>query len=303
MVLDSLFPVFALLAVGALLKRFGLTTTEFLKTADRLIYFIFFPALLFWKIGGGDGALSGDAAYLFAAACAVLTVYFISTLFIRFRVSAFQAGSFSQSCYRFNTYIGMAIVVSALGEEGVRYFGILIGFLIPLINVLAVSTLTWFAGETYPARQRLVMTARAIVSNPLIIACLSGIVYSRLGGGFPVFVDNLFRLSASVTLPLALLSIGGSLTFRSLKGNLGVSLTAALFKLVVLPMTGYGFLELFGVEGLPHRVGLIFFALPASTAIYVLSAQLKSDTQLASAAIVLSTLLSAIPLSVVLAGF
>ena len=54
MVFASLFPVFALLLLGHLLKRFGLTNEAFLNTSDRLIYFIFFPMLLFWKIGGAD---------------------------------------------------------------------------------------------------------------------------------------------------------------------------------------------------------------------------------------------------------
>lgn len=303
MVLESLFPVFALLALGSVLRRCQFTTAEFLKTSDRLIYFIFFPVLLFWKIGGAGRAADFEADYLLAALCTVMTAYLLSTLYIRIAVPAFQAGTFSQSCYRFNTYIGMAIVLGALGEEGVRYFGILIGFMIPVINVLAVSTLTWFSGEICPMGQRLRLTARAVATNPLIIACLSGMLYARWVGGFPVSVDNLFRLSAAITLPLALLSIGGSLTFSSVRGRIGLSAVAAMFKLVVMPLSGLGFLRLFQVEGTPYQVSLIFFALPASTAIYVLSAQLNSDTQLASASIVMSTLLSAISLSIVLAGF
>ncbi|MGD9016927.1 MAG: AEC family transporter [Desulfobacterales bacterium] len=306
MVLNSLFPVFALLAMGALFKRIGLTTDAFLSAADRLIYFIFFPALLFWKIGASKGQAlpgSGGGAYLWAAACAVVTIFILSTIYLRLKVTPFQAGSFSQSCYRFNTYIGMAIIVSALGEEGVRTFGVLIGVLIPLINLLAVSTLTWFAGDTYPVRQRIQMTVRALVSNPLIAACLAGIAYSRFVGQFPVFIDNLLRLSASMSLPLAILSIGGSLTLSSLRGHFSTALAAAVFKLVALPLVGYGFLRWFGVTGIPYQVTMVFFVLPASTAIYVLSGQLKSDTRLASAAIVLSTVLSAIPLSMVLASF
>ncbi|MFZ7125915.1 MAG: AEC family transporter [Desulfobacterales bacterium] len=300
MVVESLFPVFALLTLGAALKHYGLTTPSFLATSDRLVYFIFFPALLFWKIGAGSASMADHGGYLLAAACAVLSVHLLSTLFILWRVPPFQAGSFSQSCYRFNTYIGMAVVLGAFGEPGVRYFGILIGFLIPLINVLAVSTLIWFSGNAYSARQRFRMTARALVSNPLIIACAAGLAYAGLIGEFPVYIENFFRLSASITLPLALLSIGGSLTLSGAKGNLGLSTAAALFKLVVLPLAGWGFLRLFSVEALPFKVCLVFFALPASTAIYVLSAQLNSDTQLASAAIVLSTLLSAVSLTIVL---
>lgn len=103
-----------------------------------------------------------------------------------------------------------------------------------------------------------------------------------------------------VTLPMALLSIGGALTFKGVKQHLPVSLLAAFFKLMLLPVLGYLAYSLFGVDGLPFRVGMIFFAMPASTAIYVLSSQLNSDTELASSAIVVSTLLSFFSLSVVL---
>ena len=52
MVLNSLFPVFALVVLGVCLKHFKITGEVFLQTSDRLVYFIFFPAMLFWKIGG-----------------------------------------------------------------------------------------------------------------------------------------------------------------------------------------------------------------------------------------------------------
>ena len=142
MVLNNLFPVFALLLFGHLLKRVGLTHDAFLKTADKLIYYIFFPALLFWKIGAAASDQVGDPGLYKAAICAVVSVYVISSLYIKvFSVPAYQAGSFSQSCYRFNTYIGMAVILNALGEDGARQFSILIGLIIPIINILAVSTL------------------------------------------------------------------------------------------------------------------------------------------------------------------
>ncbi len=299
-VLNGLFPVFALIALGRFLRHFQMTTDAFLKTSDRLVYFIFFPAMLFWKIGGArsDGGI--DWAFCLAAICAVLVLYVLSTLYIMFAVSDYEAGSFSQSCYRFNTYIGMAIVLNALGEEGARHFGIMVGFAIPVINVLAVSTLIWFSGRSFTFRERSRLTLKALVSNPLIIACIAGILYARLVNTFPVFIDNAFRLTTSVTLPLALLSIGGVLTIDNLRGYFSLSLVAALFKLLVLPAIGYLFLRLFGVTGTPFSVGMIFFALPTSTAIYVLSSQLNSNTDLASSAIVLSTLLSFVSLTVIL---
>ena len=144
------------------------------------------------------------------------------------------------------------------------------------------------------------LTGKALVSNPLILGCLAGIGYSNLVGWFPVFISNSLSLISMVALPLALISIGGSLTFAGARGNLGLSFLAASLKLILLPGIGWVFFYLFNVTGLPFKVGLIFFALPASTAIYVLSSQMNSDTNLASSAIVLSTLLSFFSLSFIL---
>jgi predicted permease len=301
MVLNNLFPVFALLLFGHLLKRTGFTPDTFLKIADRLIYYIFFPVLLFWKIGAAASDHLGDPGLYKAAICAVVSIYILSSLYIKFfRVPAYQAGSFSQSCYRFNTYIGMAIMLNALAEDGARQFSILIGLIIPIINILAVSTLSWYSEKKVSLPQRMGLTAKALISNPLIIACISGIVYWKLIGGFPVFIDNTFRLASFVTLPLALFSIGGALTLSSMKDHFKLSLVACVFKLAILPLVGYLFLNAFDATGISFKVGMIYFTLPTSTALYILSSQLSSDTQLASAAIALSTILSFISLSIAL---
>jgi len=299
MVLSSLFPVFVLLLLGSLLKKWHLTNDDFLKQSDRMVYFIFFPVLLFWKIGGADTESSISWNLCASGLVAIAVIYLVSAVAMKvFNVPNFKAGTFSQSCYRFNTYIGMAIVYNALGDEGVKHFGILIGFMIPFINVLAVSTLIWYSGKSIALWGRITATIKESVTNPLIIACVAGLVYANTVNVFPVFLDNAFRLSAAVALPLALLSIGGALTLKSLKGNLLLSTAASVIKLLIMPVAGYFILKLFHVSGVPFKVGMIYFTLPASASIYVLSAQLNSDTDLASAAVVLSTLLSFFSLTV-----
>ena len=301
MIVNALVPVLALLLFGALLKRWRLTDSGFLQTSDRLIYYVFFPMMLFWKIGGAPLALDSAWRFLLASVLAVATVFAASLLYIRLRpVPDFQAGSFSQGCYRFNTYIGMAVVLNALGESGAQLYGILVGLLIPLINIMAVSVLIWHGENQQVRRNRLLFTIRQLASNPLILGCLVGIVYSRLIGFFPTSIDNTLKLMSQVTLPMALFSIGGSLSFASLRHNLGHALAAAAIKLALLPLAGLFFLWLFGVSGLAWQVCMLFFTLPASTAIYILSSQLRSDLDLASAVIVCSTLCSFVSMSLVL---
>jgi predicted permease len=303
MVLNSLFPVFALIIMGMALRHCRLTDSDFLKTADRLVYFILFPALLFWKIGGSPPSSAINGPFYLALAMAVGVIYLLSLAYIRWRVPAFQAGTFSQSCYRFNTYIGMAVVMAVLGDDGIRPFGIMIGFFIPMNNILAVATLSWFAEGQSSGVGRIRQTTRAVMANPLILACLGGLVYSHAIGAFPVFIDNGLGLMAGLTLPLALLSIGGALNLSGLRDNWKLSLVSAGFKLAALPLIGWAMLRWMDIGGINLTIGMIYFALPISPATYVLSAQMKSDTRLASATIFVSTALSIFSLAAVLALF
>ena len=299
LVLSSLFPVFSLLLIGSLLKRLKLTNEMFLKLSDRLVYFIFFPVLLFWKIGGAEAGRFVNWNLCIAVLVSIAATYIISALALRlFNISDYKAGSFSQSCYRFNTYIGMAIIFYAFGEEGIKYFGLLIGFAIPFINILAVSTLIWYSGKTTSSGHRLGIFFKEIFTNPLVLACAAGLAYSRMIGSFPAYIDNTFRLMSAAALPLALISIGGALTMKGLRGNFSISTIGSIIKLFCLPLVGFFVLRELQVIGLPFKVGMIFFMLPTSASIYVLSSQLNSDTELASSAIVLSTILSFFSLSV-----
>jgi len=299
--LNALFPVLALMLAGIAFKRWRITDDAFLGTSDRLVYFVFFPLMLFWKIGSAPLQFDDGWRYLLAAALAVLTVCILSLVFIRlWPVGRFQAGSFNQGCYRFNTYIGMAVVINAFGSAGAQLYGILAGLIIPMINVLIVSVLIWFREDGNPGGGRFATTIRHLLTNPLIIACVAGMLYSRFVGFFPTSIDNTLKLLSQVTLPLALFSIGGSLTFANIRDNMSLALAAAVFKLAVLPLVGLFFLHLFGITGLAWKVSMLFFALPTSTAIYILSSQLHSDTELASAVIVMSTVLSFASMSLVL---
>lgn len=303
MVIQHIFPVFFMLLLGAVLRRRGITSEVFLKNSDRLVYYIFFPLLLFWKIGGAGQPFTPETLrFYLAVACTVALLYLVSLAVIRIgSIPAHQAGAFSQCCYRFNTYVGMAVVSSVLGEAGAARFGVLIGMIIPVINVLAVSTLIWFSPRPDGGRSRNnAVLLKSIITNPLIIGCAAGLLYARIINVFPPFIDNTLSLSASVTLPLALLSIGGNLTLKEIKKHFCTALTAAVLKLAALPLAGFLIMGWWSVDGLFFQVGMIFFALPASTSIYVLSAQLNSDTELASASIALSTLASFFSLSAVL---
>ena len=282
-ILNSIIPVFTLIVLGSVLKRFSFINDDFLKTSDRMIYFIFFPALLFWKIGTPTSQTPVDWKLSLVVLSAVFAIYIAGLALVKIiRVASYEVGAFSQCCSRFNTYVGMAVILMALGDEPVREFAVMIGIAIPFINILAVSTLIWYSGRSYPAREKIRLIFKNTFSNPLILACLAGILYSKLRLPFPEFADNTFHLLSLITLPMAFISIGGSLNIIKLKGHLKMSMVANLFKLLLLPAAGYFFLRAYGVAPIPFKVGMIYFALSTSMAAYILSSQLQSDVDLAA---------------------
>lgn len=303
-ILDNVLPVFVLMALGRVIMARGWAPPAFFAASDKLVYFVFFPALLFWKIGSAGPELTAPPALIAAVLAAVALVWGLSLVYARLAgVDTFQAGTFSQVSYRFNTYVGMAVILSAFGEEGVARFGIIISLAIPFINLLAVSTLVWFSQARYSGAQKTKLVFKALLANPLILSCLAGIAWARLDLELPVFLQRSLSLAANLSLPLALLSIGGSLALDKLKGRVGLSLLSCLLKLLVLPLVGWGLLSLAGVRGLSMAVAMVFFALPTATSAYILSRQMNSDADLAGASIVLSTLLSFFSLSAVLMFF
>lgn len=303
-VLDSILPIFAVIALGNFLKRFAFINEHFIRVSDRLIYFIFFPLLLFWKIGKPTETVLFDWLFVAGVLFSVFSVFGFSLIVAKLlRMPHGEVGSFSQGCYRFNSYIGIAVILTILGENGVKEFGVLIGFVIPFINILAVSSLIAYSEKNDSQEQQWSIILKSVVTNPLIISCVLGVLYSNLGMPFPIFAEKILSIFSMLTLPLALICIGGSLTFSKFREHFTYSSIAAFCKLLVLPAIGYLVLKQLHLTDTAFLVGMIYFALPTSPQNYILSSQLDSDVDLATSTIVLSTILSIFSLSAILLLF
>ena len=93
---------------------------------------------------------------------------------------------------------------------------------------------------------KLSIFTRALVSNPLILGCAGGLLVSKTGMAFPQFLANTFSLMSSVTLPLALVSIGGSLSFNGVAIHWRTAMAASILKLLVLPVVGFSVFQCWG---------------------------------------------------------
>ena len=301
--LTIVLPIFLIIGLGTLLKQLRLFDEAFLQQTNRLVYVVFLPLLLFYKIGKADFSSFFNAPLVIGSSLVIVIVFTLSYFYTGKRqYSAAIRGSFCQGAFRGNlAYIGLAICLNAYGEDGLTKAGILMGFLVPVLNLFAILALLLpHHGRDQEKPPSLI--AQTIL-NPLIIASFLGIIWSFWSLPIPLIIDRSLNITTGLALPLALLAIGGGFSFERLKGDLKLAGLASAIKLVLLPLLAFLLLVPMGVTGSDLGIGILIAGTPAATATYIMAQQMKGDAELAGSIVMLSTLASAFSYTILLLLF
>ena len=293
-------PVFLVIALGQVLFQCKLLDERFLQQTNKLVYVVFLPLLLFHKIGKADFAIFFNGPLVIGSSLVILIGFLVTFSYSGIRNYPPAArGSFCQGAFRGNlAYIGLAICLNAYGEDGLTRAGILMGFLVPVLNLFAILALLLphrSNGDNHNSNW-----LAQVVLNPLIIASFLGIIWSYWALPIPVIIDRALGITTGLALPLALIAIGGSFSMQRLKGDLRLAGLATLIKLILLPLFAALLLLLLNVDGTDYGIGILMAGTPAATATYIMAHQMKGDAELAGSIVMLSTLCSAISYTIIL---
>jgi predicted permease len=296
-VAQTIVPIFLLILIGAVMRRWFGLRDDFWPQLDRLIYYIFFPALLFhtlshFTIDVGAATPMMGVATLYMGAGILLGLLAKSLFHAPPKV---YAATF-QATFRFNSYVGLSIAGSLHGQTGLAAIGLLMGFMVPIANVASVLML---------ARHSETHWLREIVRNPLIIATVGGITFSLTGLHMPSLFNTTLGLLSQASLPMGLIAVGSALRLQGLRQQRGTLWYGVLVKLLLIPAIAWGLATLFGLEGVYFDIAVLMAALPVSTMAYVLATRMGGDGDTIAAQVVLSTMLAALtlPLWLFLLGF
>ncbi|HLQ85952.1 MAG TPA: AEC family transporter, partial [Salinisphaeraceae bacterium] len=279
-VLSALVPIFALIVLGHVLVRLRMPGAGFWPQLERLVYYVLFPALLIEKLAVSPVA---GARMLPIAVAVLLTLAIMTALVLALRrlLPADGPGftSIYQGAIRFNTYLGFAAALALYGDAGVAATALVLAVLIPAVNVLSVAVLTRYAGgHRSPA-----LIMRGIVQNPLIIACITGIVLNLSGLGLPFGSANVLAIVGQAALPLGLMTVGAGLRLQMRWRDTMAMLWSLGLKLGVMPAVAFVAALLLGLGDIETRILVLFAALPTASSAYILARQLGGDhTLLAS---------------------
>lgn len=296
-VVTALIPVFAIIALGAMLRRLAFMPDENWRAVEQLTYFVLFPCFLFGAIAFADFANQpiGRMALLLAGAMiamAALTFPFKQPL-------ALDGPAFTslfQGAVRWNSYVALGAIAAVLGQPGLALIAIAVAVMVPLANLLCVVVFMRNNGQS----ANIATLARQLAMNPLILACIAGIAVQAAGLPLPKVATTTVDLVGKAALPLGLLAVGASLDLGNALARPAPVIAATFLKLLVMPLIATAGALALGVSGDAKVAALICAAVPGAPSSYILARQLGGDAPLMANITTAQTLAAMLTMPIIL---
>lgn len=312
-VLGILFPVVALLALGAGLRRIGFFDDDFGAKLLKLVFFTALPCMLAGSISRAESPGGVGAATLALCGTAVVVCALGALLARPLGVPPASVPTFCQTVFRGNAaYVGVPVLAlatagTALESEAMRVAMLTLASYSVLCNVGAVLLLSRGGrADGAPAWRRALRLLWAMAKNPLIIGSLAGLALLALRKGAGVTLPGpalkTMALLGQMATPGALLALGASLSPERFRASLRPVSLAVLFKLALCPLLGAAAAWALGLPPAHRLVVLVYLACPCSTACYIMDKAMGGDADLSGSAVILSTAVCALSLGAVLLG-
>lgn len=304
MVIDVVIPVFAVVLTGYGAGRAGLLGPSSSEALNLFVYYGALPALLFVTMARVPSEQIFNLPFFGAYGGGLLIVALIAWPISRFgHGHDLATGTMYGFCSLFaNTgYMGIPLAMVAFGPEGV-----LPAALASVINAVVVGVVAAtleVARGGHSGMRALVPALRALAFNPMVVGPVLGILYSVSGLPLPKALANYCDILGAAAGPGALFALGLFLVGQKLDGRAELA-GIVILKLLVQPLATWGLmLTLFPMDTLWTQVTILMAATPIGATAFVIGQRYGVYVQRASAAIMISTVLSVISVGLVLVWF
>ncbi|HEX7027134.1 MAG TPA: AEC family transporter [Gammaproteobacteria bacterium] len=285
-------PIFMVVSLGAVLKRFNVINDEFIRVASNLVFNIGLPVMLFISTAKTDFSQLANPKHIAIVVAMTMIIFFGAGLAAWWHVEEkSERGVYVQGAYRGNlVIIGLAFCANAYGELGLAIAALPVAILVTLYNVLAVYILNVTLNHQTGNSPREVFLG--ILKNPLIIGILTGLAVNLLNLPLPDLLLDTGGYFSRLTLPLALLCIGGAMNLSALRLSSKAALGATTWKLILSPLVVCLIAIPFGIRGPELAVLFLLASAPTAAASFVMVKAMGGNASLAANIIVLSTFAS-----------
>lgn len=286
-IVTILVPDFTLILLGFLLVRMAAWSPAFWTGLEKLVYYVLFPALLFYATSRTvlDFATTGKLLQVaLTTVCIGIGLGWLAKPLFKPGPMIFESGV--QTAFRFNSYIALAVASRLGGEQATSMMALIIGFAVPICNAAAVHALVHKSGGL----------GRELVRNPLLMATIGGVLFNLSGLGLPEVVGATLSRLSNASIALGLISVGAGLQLSGLHESKGISAYFIAVKLLVLPAIALGLGAWVGLPLLQLQIVVMFCALPTASSAYVLAARMGGNGPFVAFLISVGTLVSIVTL-------
>ena len=296
--LNATIPVFLVMVLGYILKNLKVVDEPFVKTLNSFNYKITLPVLLFRDIAESDFYSVWDTKYVLY--CFLVTLSTISIIWLcagLFYKNKAQLGELIQASYRSSAAVlGIAFIQNIYGNSGMAPL-MIIGT-VPLYNAAAVLILSFTGPNAHGLdKASLKASVKGILTNPIIIGILLGMLTSVCKISFPVIISKTINNVSVLATPLALLGLGAGFEGRKALKQLKPTAVATLLKLVILPCIFLPLAVSMGFTGPKLVAILIMLGSPTTVSCYIMAKNMGHDGTLTSSTVVATTFLSSVTLT------
>jgi len=292
--LNVVLPLIIMMSVGWVLKYFKVCDESFFKTANKITFRLFLPLMLFNNIYSSDIQSSFNLRLIIFTVSSILITFILMTFIVpRIEKQNANRGVLIQALFRSNYILfGVPVCMNLFGQADMGITSMLAVFVVPLYNFLSVVVLAIYANKENNETMEIKKTLMDIVKNPLIIACVIGIVMATIGLRLPNFLEKSITDISKIATPFALIILGGDFGVKDALKNIKYIVWVSTFKLIVIPGIIILSAILMGFRQFELGVLLSVFASPIAVASYVMAQNVNSNDELAGQLVATTTILS-----------
>lgn len=283
-----LLPDALLILAGFVICRHTPLDRPIWEAAEKLVYYLLFPVLLFNSIVRTP-LQPGQTLALGGAGMAVVLLGMGLAYALRAwpGVDARAHASGAQVAFRFNSYVALALAERLQGAQGVAWVALLVALCVPLCNLGAVLPLARHGGQGL---------ARELARNPLILGTLAGLAANLAGLRLPEPAALTLHRIGLAALPLGLMAVGAGLRLGALRDAPGLATALLAIRHALLPLFALGLGRWLGLPDGQQLVLLMFASLPTASSCYVLAARMGGHAAFVAGLVTLSTLVGMLSL-------
>ena len=280
-------PLFFMMVLGYFLKYIKMYDQHTLDIMNKVVFKVFLPVLLFYNVYTTDLGEAFDVKLILYAASGVIILFLLLLLIVpRLEKENSKRGVLIQGVFRSNFVIfGIPVATSIYGEGNVGTTAMLIATIVSLFNVLAVISLEIFRDSQINVKK----IAKGVITNPLIIGAVIGIIFLLIGIQLPTSVLSTVKDISKIATPLGLILLGASFSFSDIKKYLNETIIIVIVKLILVPSIMVPLSVYLGFRGIALLTLTIIYGAPTGVSTFQMAKQMDGDSDLAAQLIVFTS--------------